>query len=64
METLIVKENRNELIKSDLKFRLLINKSRYDFFIYDKYSDAKSRLNKLKNIFKHSSFEILVLEND
>ena len=64
METLIVKENGNELIESNLKFRLLINNSRYDNFIYDKYLDVKSRLSKLKNILKHSSFEILVLEND
>jgi hypothetical protein len=62
METLIVKLNGNESIKANLKFRILTNGTRYDMFIYETYSEAKCRLEKLKRILKHSSHEILVIE--
>ena len=62
METLIVKSNGNESIKADLKFRILTNGNRYDGFIHDTYNAAKSRLETLKRILKHSTHEILVIE--
>ena len=62
METLIVKTNRNESINADLKFRNLTNGQRYDMFIYETYSEAKSRSQKLAKIFKYSTHEIIVIE--
>ena len=62
MKTLIVKTNRNESINADLKFRILTNGDRYDMFIYETYSEAKSRLQTLKRIFKYSIHEIIVVE--
>ena len=62
METVIVKEQGNELIKANFKFRILINRRRYDSIIYEKYHEAKSRLETLKRIFQHSKHEILVIE--
>lgn len=62
METLIVKQNCNESIKANLRFRLLMNGTRYDMFIYETYSEAKSRLVTLKRIFKYSTHEILAIE--
>lgn len=67
METLIVKKNGNESVKADLKFRVLrtnANKSRYDMFIHDSYSSAKSRIDTLKNIFKGVwNYEIIIVES-
>ena len=67
METLIVKQNGNESVKADLKFRVLrttVNKSRYDMFIHDSYSKAKSRINTLKGIFRGNwNYEIIIVEN-
>jgi hypothetical protein len=62
METIIVKQNGNELIKADLKFRVLTNGKGYDIFIYDKYSLVMQRLSTLKRLFKFSTHEILVIE--
>ena len=66
METLIVKKNGNESVKADLKFRVLrttVNKARYDMFIHDSYSKAKSRIDTLKNIFKGAwDYEIVIVE--
>jgi hypothetical protein len=62
METIIVKSNGNESIKANLKFRILRNGKRYDMFIYETYTEAKSRLQTLAKIFKYSSYEILVIE--
>jgi len=66
METLIVKKNGNESVKAGLKFRVLrtnVNKARYDMFINDSYSKAKSRIDTLKNIFKGSwNYEIVIVE--
>lgn len=50
METLIVKANGNESVKANLKFRLLMNGTRYDMFIYETYSEAKSRLATLNTL--------------
>ena len=62
METLIVKTNGNESINANLKFRILTNGKRYDMFIYETYSEAKSRLQTLAKIFKYSTHEIIVIE--
>ena len=62
METLIVKSNGNESIKANLQFRILTNGKRYDMFIHETYLAAKSRLQTLKRILKHSTHEILVIE--
>lgn len=62
MTTLIVKENGNEVIKSNIKFRILMNRGRLDMFVYETYSEVKARLNLLSRIFKNSSFDILVIE--
>lgn len=61
-ETVIVKSNGNESIAANLTFRILRNGKSYDMFIHETYSEAKSRLQTLKRIGKHSNFEILVLE--
>ena len=60
--TLIVKQNGNESIKANLRFRLLMNGTRYDMFIHETYNEAKSRLATLKRIFKYSTHEIIVIE--
>ena len=62
MKTLIVKSNGNEMINANLKFRILTNGNRYDGFIHETYNSAKSRLETLKRILKHSTHEILVIE--
>jgi hypothetical protein len=62
METLIVKQNGNELIKANLKFRIITNGGKYDIFIHESYQAAKSRKETLKRIFKHSNHEIIVIE--
>lgn len=62
MNTIIVKPTGNESVKANLKFRVLTNGSRYDMFIYQTYSAAKSRLKTLTKIFKYSTHEILVIE--
>jgi hypothetical protein len=62
MKTLIVKSNGNESIEANLKFRILTNGKRYDMFIHETYSAAKSRLQTLTRIFKYSNHEILVIE--
>ena len=65
METLIVKQNGNESIKADLKFRVIMGtytKKRYDHFIHETYSKAKSRIETLKRIFKAYSYEIIIIE--
>jgi hypothetical protein len=62
METLIVKTNGNESIKANLKFRILTNGKKYDMFIHETYSAAKTRLKTLSKIFKYSTHEILVIE--
>ena len=63
---LVAKQNGNESVKADLKFRVLrttVDKSRYDMFIYNRYSKAKSRIDTLKNIFKGSwKYEIVIVE--
>lgn len=46
---------------TNLQFRILINGERLDSFIYERYSDAKIRLQKLSNIFKYFSFHIVVI---
>jgi len=62
MTTLIVKQDGNESINANLKFRVLTNSKRRDMFIYETYSAAKSRLQALAKIFKYSTHEILVIE--
>jgi hypothetical protein len=62
METLIVKQNGNESIKANLKFKVLTNGNRHDIFIYETYFEAKNRLKTLTRIFKHSTHQILVIE--
>jgi hypothetical protein len=62
METLIVKTNGIESINANLKFRILTNGKRYDMFIHETYSAAKSRLQILAKILKNSTHEILVIE--
>ena len=63
METIIVKANGNEVVNSNLQFRVLMNGVRLDMFIHETYSDAKSRLATMKRIFKNSSLQIVVIEN-
>lgn len=65
METLIVKQNGNESVKADLKFRVIMGthtKKRYDQFIHDSYSKAKDRIETLKRIFKAFTYEIIIIE--
>ena len=65
METLIVKQNGNESVNADLKFRVIMGtstKKRYDLFIYDTYSKAKDRIETLKRIFKAYTYEIIIIE--
>lgn len=61
-ETIILKQNGNELVKADLQFIILTNGKRYDGFVYNSYLSAKIRLEKLQRILKHSTHEILVIE--
>lgn len=63
METLIVKSKGNEIIKANLKFRILTNGKRHDVFIHETYSSAKSRLKKLQNMFRQSEHIITVSED-
>lgn len=63
METLIVKENGTETVKANLKFRVLMNRTRLDGFAYETYAGAVQRMNVLKNIFKYSRYEITVVES-
>lgn len=67
MGTLIVKENGNELVNSELKFRVIMGtttKKRYDNFIWETYSKAKDRIETLKRIFRgYTNFEIIIVEN-
>ncbi len=62
METLIVKQNGNESIKANLKFKVLTNGKRHDIITFETYGEAKNRLKTLTRIFKHSTHEILVIE--
>lgn len=62
MKTMIVKENGNETINANLKFRVLMNRTKLDGFRNETYSKAVDRMNVLKNIFKYSIFEIIVIE--
>lgn len=55
METLIVKQNGNESVKADLRFKVIwstVNKHRRDSFTFGSFSEAKSRMETLKGIFK------------
>lgn len=60
--TIILKENGNESLNFNLRFRVKTNSKRLDMFIYEKYSDAKNRVERLRNILRHSTFEILVID--
>lgn len=62
MTTLIVKEKGNEIIESNIQFRVLINTSRLDLFTYDTISEAKQRIQVLRKIFQHSTFDILIVQ--
>jgi len=62
MKTSIVKEGSNELVNSNLRFRVLMNRKKADLFRYETYSEAKSRLEVLKKIFSFSKMEILIIE--
>lgn len=46
----------------NIKFRILTNGKRHDMFIHETYAAAKSRLQILARIFKHSTHEILAVE--
>ena len=63
MGTLIVRQNGNESVKANLRFRVLMNRSKLDQFRFESYNQAKTRLATLKRIFKFSKFEIVVIEN-
>lgn len=63
METIILKQNGNESVKANLNFRVITTKGRLDMFIHEKYSDVKSRIDKLSKIFKHTNFLIIVIED-
>ncbi len=52
----------NEMHKANLKFRVISNRNRYDIFVYETYSAAKNRIEVLKQIFRYTTFEILVIE--
>jgi hypothetical protein len=62
MNTIIVKPTGNESVKANLKFRVISNRNRYDIFVYETYSAAKNRIEVLKQIFRYTTFEILVIE--
>ncbi|MEQ9466593.1 MAG: hypothetical protein RLN88_04225 [Ekhidna sp.] len=67
METLIVKENGNESVKANLRFKVIrstVSKHRRDQFTYDSYSKAVDRMEGLKKIFKAKEWrwEIVIVE--
>ena len=63
METLIVKENGNEIIKSNLLFSIKMNNKLTIHKNFESYNQAKSKMDSIKTIFKHSKFEIIVTES-
>ena len=68
METIILKQNGNETVKAELRFKVIwstINKHRRDRFSFDSYSKAKSRMKTLKESFKAEAWrwEIVIVED-
>ena len=67
MKTLIVKENGNEEVSAELKFRVIrstVSKYRKDQLVFDSYSKVKDRMDGLKKIFKANEWkwEIVIQE--
>jgi len=63
MQTIIVKESRNETINANLQFIVLINRTRLDGIRSETYFGAVQRMEVLKKIFQYSKWEIIVIEN-